>query len=159
MSNAPSLISIDAAEAALSRLAGLESALSAEGGFSPVDDDFHVMYEQGRAALSEGQMDMALNKFATLAIHAPENPAHQYGYALCLQHFGRIEDAGRHYSCALALDPSDGSSAYRLAECLAATGHIDDARHALLMASKLAHLPDADPSLATLVDQFLEQLR
>jgi hypothetical protein len=77
---------------------------------------------------------------------------------LCLQHFGETQLAGEYYSLAYSLDPSDAACAYRLGECLVASGHIPDGQDALRAAIQLTALPGSDPNIRLLAEQLLESL-
>jgi Flp pilus assembly protein TadD len=103
-------------------------------------------------------LDAALDGFAALAMLAPGKPEYQFGFALCLQHFGQVEEAGRHFSAALVLDPSDAACAYRLGECLAACGYVEDARDALNVALALCSLPETDAAIRPLTESLLDRL-
>ena len=145
-------------EASLDRLmASTEMAARVEAN-EIADEDLDRLYDEARQAMVDGRIDAALDGFSTLAVAAPGKPEHQFGFALCLQHFGRLEDAGRHFSAALALDPSDAACAYRLGECLAGCGYLDDARDALNSALALCRLPDCDPGIAPLAESLLDRL-
>lgn len=146
------------AQASIDRLIA-DMGLAAQVADSDIaDEDLDRLYDEAREALVDGRMDAALDGFATLAVAAPGKSEHQFGFALCLQHFGRIEDAGRHFSAALVLDPSDAACAFRLGECLAACGHLEDARDALNAALALCRLPDCDPGIAPLAESLLDRL-
>ena len=149
------------AEASLERLwSGIgASALDALVDGEAVDQaELDRLYDQGREALAQERLDEALDAFASLAVRAPGKPEYQFGYALCLQHFGQVKEAGRHFAASLALDPSDAACAYRVGECLAAGGHLTDARDALQIALKLCGLPKTDPSVRVLTLALLDRL-
>ena len=149
------------AEASLERLwSGIgASALDALVDGEAVDQaELDRLYDQGREALAQERLDEALDAFASLAVRAPGKPEYQFGYALCLQHFGQVKEAGRHFAASLALDPSDAACAYRLGECLAGCGYLDDARDALNAALALCRLPDCDPGIAPLAESLLDRL-
>ncbi len=120
--------------------------------------DQSQLYELARQALLDGRLDAALDGFAALAMLAPGKPEYQFGFALCLQHFGQVEEAGRHFSAALVLDPSDAACAYRLGECLAACGYVEDARDALNVALALCSLPETDAAIRPLTESLLDRL-
>ena len=85
-------------------------------------------------------MRLATEQFGQLAVRVPDQFRIQFGFALCLQYFGMVEDAGRHFSLAYLLDPSSAACAFRLGECLRAAGHREEAREALLTAIQLLSL-------------------
>jgi tetratricopeptide (TPR) repeat protein len=141
---------------ALDRLAGVADLPALQALIEADPERLDERFEAGFLALQEGRMDDALDVFADLASAAPGHPPFQFGFALCLQHFGDIEGAGRHFSAAYALDPSDAAAAFRVGECLAALGHRDDAREALLAAQTLARQADADPVILELSTRLLD---
>jgi predicted Zn-dependent protease len=124
----------------------------------PDPRQLEAWFDAGQLALTEGRMDDALDAFCDLATAAPGQAPYQFGFALCLLHFGDIAAAGRHFSAAYALDPSDAAAAYRVGECLVALGHVEDAREALLTAKTLARQADADPIILDLSTQLLDTL-
>ncbi|MEK0416418.1 MAG: hypothetical protein RI949_424 [Pseudomonadota bacterium] len=115
-------------------------------------------YYQAWHALHDERMDEALNAFVDLAIAAPGDRRFQWGVALCLQHFGRIDDAARHYGLAYVMDPSDAACAFRLGECLAAKGHLDDARDAWNAAIQLCEVPGANLEIRKMAQAALDRL-
>ncbi len=108
-----------------------------------IDAEYAVAWQ----AMASGDMVAAADAFGSLALKVSDQYRVQFGWALCLQHFGLVEDAGRHYGLAYLLDPSSAACAYRLGECLLATGQIEDAREALLTAIQLCDVPGADPDI------------
>ncbi len=115
-------------------------------------------YAEAWQALHAGDMARATERFGALATRAPDQYRIQFGFALCLQHFGLIEDAGRHFSLAYVLDPSSASCAFRLGECLHAAGHFEAAREALLTAIQLCDVPGADPAIRQFAQDELDRL-
>ena len=109
-------------------------------------------------AMADGEMVAAADAFGQLAIKAPDQYRVQFGWALCLQHFGMIEEAGRHYSLAYVLDPSSAACAYRLGECLLATSQLEAAREALLTAIELCDVPGSDPEIRGYAQAALDLL-
>ena len=65
---------------------------------------------------------------------------------------------GRSRKRAATSLPSDAACAYRVGECLAACGHLTDARDALQVALKLCGLPKTDPSVRVLTLALLDRL-
>ena len=124
----------------------------------PTNEEMEAQYNAGIDAMEEDRFDDALDAFGNLAALQPGNPRYQFGFALCLQHFGQIQQAGEYFSLAYALDPSNAACAFRLGECLAASGHIADAQEALRTAIQLTELPDADPLIRTLAENLLDRL-
>ena len=122
------------------------------------DEQQAQLYEQACVALNEGQLSQAAQDFSRLAQRRPDEPAYHYGLGVSLQHLGLIEKAGEHLSYAYALDPSDAQTCFRLAECLAALGHLDEAREALRTARQLMSLHEQDQALAPLIDALQERI-
>lgn len=120
--------------------------------------ELEAAYERAWHALNEERMDEALDAFVDLAIAAPGDRRFQWGTALCFHHFGRIEDAARHYGLCYVLDPSDAACAYRIGECLEAKGMISDAREAWNTAVQLCEVPGANPDIRALAQAGLDRL-
>ena len=117
--------------------------------------------ELGRAVSGLTEANVALTRsglFGHLAAFMPGNSRYQFGFALCLQHFGETQLAGEYYSLAYALDPSDAACAFRLGECLVAAGHISDGQDALRAAIQLTELADSDPGIRLLAEQLLDRI-
>ena len=110
-------------------------------------------------AMAAGDMVAAADAFGQLTIKAPDQYRVQFGWALCLQHFGLLEDAGRHYGLAYVLDPSSAACAYRLGECLLATAQFEAAREALLTAIELCDVPGSDQDIRSYAQAALDLLR
>ncbi len=121
--------------------------------------DLEALYELAWDALNESKMDEALDRFVDLAIAAPTDRRFQWGAALCLHHFGLIEDAARHYGICYILDPSDAACAYRIGECLEVRRLFDDAREAWSTALLLCEVPGANPEIRSLAQAGLDRLR
>ena len=115
-------------------------------------------YAQAWQALAEERMDEALNSFVDLAIASPGDRRFQWGVALCFHHFGRIEDAARHYGLCYVLDPSDAACAFRIGECLESAGLIQDAREAFNTALLLCDVPGANQDIRALSQAALDRL-
>lgn len=124
----------------------------------PSQEEMESSYNAGIDAMEQERWDEALDVFGNLAALQPGNPRYQFGFALCLQQFGQIQQAGEYFSLAYALDPSDAACAYRLGECLAACGYIADAQEALRTAIQLTELPESDPNIRGLAESLLDQL-
>jgi tetratricopeptide (TPR) repeat protein len=147
----------DQIDAALSKVLSLVNQLSPDN-VAPSALDLEALYNDGIDALEQDRFKEALEIFGLLAARMPGNSSYQFGFALCLQHFGETQLAGEYYSLAYALDPSDAACAYRLGECLLASGHIPDAQDALRAAIQLTALPGSDPGIRLLAEQLLESL-
>ncbi len=109
-------------------------------------------------AMAQEDMVAAAEAFGQLAVKAPDQYRVQFGWALCLQHFGLTQDAGRHYGLAFVLDPSSAACAYRLGECLLATSQFEAAREALLTAIELCEVPGNDPAIRGYAQAALDRL-
>jgi tetratricopeptide (TPR) repeat protein len=109
-------------------------------------------------ALAEGRLESATEQFAQLAALAADQFRVQFGFALCLQHQGLIEQAAHHYSTAYVLDPSSASCAFRLGECLNALGYREEAREALVTAVQLCEVPGTDPNIREFATAELDRL-
>lgn len=125
----------------------------------PSAEDMEALYNEGIDAMEQDRWDDALDAFGNLAALQPGNPRYQFGFALCLQQFGQIQQAGEYYSLAYALDPSNAACAFRLGECLAASGFIPDAQEALRTAIQLTELPGTDPNIRSMAESLLDQLQ
>ena len=145
-------------DAVLERLMALVGKVELETPALPNEDEREALYNAGIDAMEADRFDDALDAFGNLAALQPGNPRYQFGFALCLQHFGQIQQAGEYFSLAYALDPSNAACAFRLGECLAASGHITDAQEALRTAIQLTELPGTDPLIRTLAEELLDRL-
>jgi tetratricopeptide (TPR) repeat protein len=121
-------------------------------------EDLEALYELAWDTLHQSRMDEALDRFVDLAIAAPTDRRFQWGAALCLHHFGLIEDAARHYGICFVLDPSDAACSYRIGECLEARGLFEDAREAWSTAIQLCEVPGANPDIRALAQAGLDRL-
>lgn len=117
-----------------------------------------TQYARAWQALAEERMDEALDAFVDLAMASPGDRRFQWGVALCFHHFGRIEDAARHYGLCYVLDPSDAACAFRIGECLVTKGLVQDAREAFNTAILLSAIPGANPDIRGLAQDALDRL-
>jgi tetratricopeptide (TPR) repeat protein len=117
------------------------------------------LWQQANAALENNDNDLALEAWSELVAARPDEAAFHFGYALTLQQLKQFEFAGRHFSYAFALDPSDAASAYRLGECLAALGYTVEAHDALLAAQQLCDLPHNPPHVREMSLQLMQKLQ
>jgi Flp pilus assembly protein TadD len=108
--------------------------------------------------LDEDHPDAA-DLWSALVMAMPGEAACHFGFGLALQRVQQPELAGRHFSYACALDPSDAASAYRLGECLLALGWTSDAHDALLAAQQLCDLPHNPPHIRDLSLALMQQMR
>ena len=115
-------------------------------------------YAQAWQAMADGDMLRATDLFGELALRAPDQFRVQFGFGLCLQHAGLVEDAGRHFGLAYVLDPSSAACAFRLGECLLTAGHRDDAREAFLTAIELCDVPDTDQEIRAYAQDALDRM-
>ncbi len=138
-------------------LARLEPVAAALQPPQPSIEQLTELWHQAQKALDEGQ-DEAVALWSDLAERMPGQAGAQFGLALSLQQVGQIELAGRHFSYAYALDPSDAATAFRLGECLMALGYPNDAREALLAAQQLCALPHNPPEIGQMALQLLQSL-
>ena len=120
--------------------------------------ELEAQYAQAWQALAEERMDEALDAFVDLAMASPADRRFQWGVALCFHHFGRIEDAARHYGLCYVLDPSDAACAFRIGECLESQGLFQDAREAYNTALLLSEIPGANPDIRSLAQKALDRL-
>lgn len=141
-------------------LAALRDELDPEGRARLATDPatLEATYERCWHALNEERMDEALDGFVDLVIAAPADRRFQWGTALCFHYFGRIEDAARHYGLCYIMDPSDAACAYRIGECLQATGLYEDAREAWNTALLLCDVPGANQDIRILAQAALDGL-
>ena len=145
-------------EASLTRLMALVNRLAPEQEAPPSATDLEALYNEGIDAMEQDRFTEALEVFGHLAAFMPGNSRYQFGFALCLQHFGETQLAGEYYSLAYALDPSDAACAFRLGECLLAFGHIAAGQDALRAAIQLTELADSDPGIRLLAEQLLDRI-
>lgn len=115
-------------------------------------------YQQACERLAQADMDQATVQFEGLVQAAPLEQRFQFGLGLCLQNAGRIADALRHYGVAYVLDASDAACAFRMGECLAAAGLLDDAREAFEAAMALSKLPSNAIEVGQMAETALAQL-
>lgn len=120
-------------------------------------DPWQALSEQALDALRRAQPEQALDAFVQLVEHNPFNAQYLFGFALSLQQLGQLEQAAGYFSLAHALEPSDGSIAFRLGECLLALGHVPEGQDALRAAIELDAVPGADPLVRELAQQLLDQ--
>jgi Flp pilus assembly protein TadD len=145
-------------DSTLARVLALVNRLAPVQAAPPSEIELEALYNDGIDAIEQNRFADALEIFGHLAALMPGNPRYQFGFALCLQHFGETQLAGEFYSLAYALDPSDAACAFRLGECLAASGHIASAQDALRAAIQLTELSESDPGIRLLAEQLLDQL-
>lgn len=138
-------------------LARLEPAAKALAPEPPSVQELAELWQQAQLALDEGRSD-AVALWSDLAVYMPGQAGAQFGLALSLQQEGQTEMAGRHFSYAYALDPSDAATAFRLGECLLALGYPNDAREALLAAQQLCELPHNRPEIGQMAEQLMQSL-
>ena len=117
------------------------------------------LWDQAHEALDQGHYEQALPLWEQLVQAQPGEPSFQFGFALALQQLGQMELAGKHFSCAYALDPTDAACAFRLGECLLALGWTADAHDALLAAQQLCDLPHNDPRVRELSLALMQQMQ
>lgn len=121
-------------------------------------ESFATLWAQAQDALQDSDLMQAVALWSELAELRPTEPACHFGYGLALQRAGEIELAGRHFSYAYALDPTDAACAFRLGECLLALGWTADAHDALLAAQQLCDLPHNDPQIRELALSLMRQM-
>lgn len=113
---------------------------------------------QAVEALRQDQPEQALDGYVQLVEHHPLSAQHLFGFALCLQQMGQLEQAAGYFSLSYALEPSHGACAFRLGECLLALGHVPEAQDALRAAIELDAVPGADPVVRELAQHLLDQI-
>lgn len=121
-------------------------------------ESFKALWAKAEQALEGPDVGVAVNLWSELVQLQATEPACHFGYGLALQRAGELEPAGRHFSYAYALDPSDAACAYRLGECLLALGWTADAHDALLAAQQLCELPHNDPQIRELALALMQQM-
>lgn len=117
-----------------------------------------MAYERACEHLARGEMAQAEEQFEALVQSAPLEQRFQFGLGLCLQEAGRIVDALSHYGVAYVLDASDAACAFRMGECLAAAGLVDDAREAFEATVALSKLPTNSLKMGQLAQAALAEL-
>lgn len=113
---------------------------------------------QAEDALRRSEPAEALDMFVQLVTHQPLHAPYVFGFALCLQQLGQIQEAVGYFSLAHALQPSDGACAFRMGECLWALGYTVEAQDALRAAIELDAVPEADPMVRELAQKLLDQI-
>lgn len=150
---------VHALDRSLERLIQALSPLQPPQTVQPVSDLALVtLWQKAQTALDEDHAD-AVDLWSELVMAMPGEAACHFGFGLSLQRAQQPELAGRHFSYACALDPSDAASAYRLGECLLAMGWTNDAHDALLAAQQLCDLPHNSPHIRDLSLALMQQMR
>lgn len=121
-------------------------------------ESFAALWTQAQEALQASDVMEAVAPWSELVRLQPSEPTCHFGYGLALQRAGEIELAGRHFSYAYALDPTDAACAFRLGECLLALGWTADAHDALLAAQQLCELPHNDPQIREMALSLMQQM-
>ncbi len=153
----------DAPFADLSTPEGVVTALL-EQGVTPADmkgitaDELEAVYAETCERLEREAYSEALDTAVFLVTHQPWDRRFHFIYALCLQHLGDFESAGRHYSQAYSFDATDAGCAYRIGECLEALGDHDGAREAYKAALDLSYQGDGLPELRDAAQTRLDGL-
>ncbi|MEK7346578.1 MAG: tetratricopeptide repeat protein [Pseudomonadota bacterium] len=121
-------------------------------------EQWQALHEQALDALRHAQPEEALDVFVQLVEHRPLDAPYLFGFALCFQQLGQLQEATGYFSLAHALEPSDGACAFRLGECLLALGHVAEAQDALRAAIELDAVAGADPVVREMAQQLLDQI-
>lgn len=95
-------------------------------------------HQLARSLCNRGDFLLALPLAMVCACYAADKPEYSFLTGACLQRLGQPAAAAHFYRTALQLNEADAASAYRLGECLEATGLRDDARHLYQWAVDLA---------------------
>lgn len=114
---------IETWKAALSQGKSLASCL--------MTDPAHLVrcHQLARSLCDRGDFLLALPLAMVCACYESDKPDHSFLTGACLQRLGQPAAAAEFYRIAPQLNEADAASAYRLGECLEASGRGDDARH------------------------------
>lgn len=102
--------------------------------------------------------DGAIDTLAMLAINDPYDFRFQFGFGLCLQQLGRIEDAARAFALASLLDPDDAGCVFRAGECCAALNDREGAELAFREAIDLCEPPTPNPEIRLACEAALARI-
>ena len=86
-------------------------------------------HQLARSLCDRGDFLLALPLAMFCACYESDKPDHSFLTGACLQRLGQPAAAAQFYRTALQLNEADAASAYRLGECLEATGQCEDAGH------------------------------
>lgn len=152
----PALATLERLQALLDELQPLVQT----GGGEQTDEGLEpeALWEAAQAALQAADHVRAVSLWSRLAQTFAGEPACHFGLGLALQGAGAIEQAGRQFSHAFALDPTDAACAFRLGECLLALGWTSEAHDALLAAQQLCELAHNPPEIRDMALRLSEQL-
>jgi type III secretion system low calcium response chaperone LcrH/SycD len=121
-------------------------------------DELEAVYSRAYDFLGEGDYQQALDDLAFLVKHEPSDRRYQFSFALCLHHLRQYEDAANHYAQAMLMNATDAVCALRMGECLAALGHLPEAREAFESVVKLSYLETRYADARALAQQRLDAL-
>lgn len=86
-----------------------------------------INIQLGQAYLSQGKLDMAMDKLKKAIDLAPRNPDGHTVIAVLYEQLGNVEMAGKHYQEARRLAPESGLTANNLGRFLCSRGQYDKA--------------------------------
>jgi tetratricopeptide (TPR) repeat protein len=118
-----------------------------------------AIYTESCDLVDREDFEGALDLLVYLVMANPYDFRYQFGYALCLQHFGHFADAAKHYGLAWVLDSNDAGCAFRLGECLEALGERDDAIEAFETAIALCVPPNPTSEVRVFAEAAVQRLR
>ncbi|MDE2573092.1 MAG: tetratricopeptide repeat protein [bacterium] len=112
-------------------------------------------FQEGYAALLDGQYELASNAFASLLPGNANVASLRYNLGLALLHAGRLDDARVEAQHAVALAPAFAKGYFLLGSIALRAGDRTAAARAYAKARQVAN----DPSMRLLCDDVLRQLR
>lgn len=121
-------------------------------------DELDALYDVAHELCDEGSFHHALPIALQLVLHAPRNPRYSFMAASCLQRQNQPEHAVLLFTQTLLLQQENAAAAYRLAECLLALNHHEEARQVLLETVELCRGNERYRKLYELVSERLAAL-
>lgn len=122
------------------------------------EDGYTALYTMARELCDQGNFHHALPIALQLAFHQPTDKRFPFIAGACLQRLGHPQKAALMYALASDVDTDDAASNFRLAECLLATGHTEEAKPFLHKAIDLSYGRDHCRSLQERARKTLEAL-
>lgn len=122
------------------------------------EEELESIYSLAGREMEQGRYEEALDRMVFLVQHNPWERRYLFSFALCLQHVGDFEAAARFYGEALLFDATDATCAYRIGECLGATGELADAREAFETAVQLSWLDAQGSEVREQAERRLDEL-
>lgn len=121
-------------------------------------EELEAQYAYAFELQQQGNHEEALEAVSLLLNLDAWQPKFHYLCGLCLQHLSQPAAAAKTYAQALLLDATDALTAYRMAECLAATGDQEAAKEALAAAINLSYAGDDQSHIKEVAETLLQHL-